>query len=57
LGACAGTQYLDGGKGWRTLLALAALPALVLTIGSLILACLVSAHDVFNVSFTKGDTF
>ena len=21
------------------------------------LACLVSAHDVFNVSFTKGDTF
>ena len=33
----AGTQYLDGEKGWRTSLALAALPALVLTIGSLIL--------------------
>ena len=37
LGAHAGTQYLDGEKGWRTSLALAALPALVLTIGSLIL--------------------
>ncbi len=37
LSACAGTQYLEGEKGWRTSLALAALPALVLTIGSLIL--------------------